>query len=507
MSPLPSFEITTSAPAGAEATGRLVGTGLVALGREGGVSEAVARRRGFGATVGERLVLVDDDRSEILLGAGDPGRFGTLEARRAAAVFARALASEAECVLDLRGVASLPARDLAQAVVEGISGASYRFEGYRSAPPEEPSRRIHLLVGEADLSAADEGVARGRCVAAAVAFARDVANRAPGDLTPTDLADAAGRLAASGGAEIEVFDEARIVAERLGGLLGVARGSAEPPNLVKMTYEPDDAVALRGPDGRVPTVALVGKGITFDSGGLSLKPPASMIDMKHDMSGAAAVLAVVAACRGLGVRVRVVAIAPITENMPGGRAIKPGDVLTIRNGKTIEVLNTDAEGRLVLSDGLVLATEEEPDAIVDVATLTGACVVALGGEVAGVMGNDSVVLGALEEAARRAGEPVWRLPLPSSYRRHLDSDIADLKNVGKEREAGALVAGLVLEEFVAGRPWAHLDIAGPAHVDEARYELQKGATAFGVRTLLEFVGAFEPDGAAGPRSADHLGVG
>ena len=507
MSPLPSFEITTSAPAGAEATGRLVGTGLVALGREGGVSEAVARRRGFGATVGERLVLVDDDRSEILLGAGDPGRFGTLEARRAAAVFARALASEAECVLDLRGVASLPARDLAQAVVEGISGASYRFEGYRSAPPEEPSRRIHLLVGEADLSAADEGVARGRCVAAAVAFARDVANRAPGDLTPTDLADAAGRLAASGGAEIEVFDEARIVAERLGGLLGVARGSAEPPNLVKMTYEPDDAVALRGPDGRVPTVALVGKGITFDSGGLSLKPPASMIDMKHDMSGAAAVLAVVAACRGLRVRVRVVAIAPITENMPGGRAIKPGDVLTIRNGKTIEVLNTDAEGRLVLSDGLVLATEEEPDAIVDVATLTGACVVALGGEVAGVMGNDSVVLGALEEAARRAGEPVWRLPLPSSYRRHLDSDIADLKNVGKEREAGALVAGLVLEEFVAGRPWAHLDIAGPAHVDEARYELQKGATAFGVRTLLEFVGAFEPGGAAGPRSADHLGVG
>ncbi|HET9093430.1 MAG TPA: leucyl aminopeptidase [Acidimicrobiales bacterium] len=507
MSPLPSFETTTSAPAGAEATGRLVGTGPVALGREGGVSEELARRRGFCATVGERLVLADGERSEILLGAGDPGRFGTFEARRAAAVFARALAGESECVLDLRGVPAPPARDLVQAVVEGVAGASYRFEHYRSARREEPSRRVHVLVDEADLAGAEEGLARGLAVAEAVTFARDVSNRAPGDLTPTDLAEAARHLAASGGVRIEVFDEERIAAERLGGLLGVARGSAEPPRLVKMTYEPDDGVALRGADGRVPTVALVGKGITFDSGGLSLKPPTSMIGMKHDMSGAAAVLATAAACRALGVGVRVVAIAPVTENMPGGRAIKPGDVLTIRNGTTIEVLNTDAEGRLVLSDGLVLATEEEPDAIVDVATLTGACVVALGAEVAGVMGNDSVVLRALEEAARRAGEPVWRLPLPRSYRRHLDSDIADLKNVGKERQAGALVAGLVLEEFVGERPWAHLDIAGPADVDEARYDLQKGATAFGVRTLLEFVGAFEPNGAAGSRVADHLGVG
>ena len=283
---------------------------------------------------------------------------------------------------------------------------------------------------------------------------------------------------------VEVWDEQRIVDERLGGLLGVARGSAEPPRLLKVAYEPADPVTV---DGRVPHVVLVGKGITFDSGGLSLKTPDGMITMKTDMSGAAAVLAAVSACGDLGVRVRVTAIAPTTENMPGGRATKPGDVLTIRNGRTIEVLNTDAEGRLVLADGLSLATEMQPDAIIDLATLTGACVVALGMSIAGVFGSDDALVGRVRAASDRAGEGTWQLPLPEEYRSHIDSEIADMKNIGKGAQAGAISAALLLAEFVGEVPWVHLDIAGPARSDEDSGILTKGGTGFGVRTLLELL--------------------
>jgi leucyl aminopeptidase len=240
-------------------------------------------------------------------------------------------------------------------------------------------------------------------------------------------------------------------------------------------------------------VVLVGKGITFDSGGLSLKTAEGMVTMKTDMSGAAAVLATVSACGALGVRVRVTAIAPTTENMPGGRATKPGDVLTIRNGRTIEVLNTDAEGRLVLADGLSLASEMQPDAIIDLATLTGACVVALGTSIAGVFGSDDALVGRVRAASGRAGEGTWQLPLPDEYRSHIDSDVADMKNIGKAGQAGAIAAALLLARFVDGVPWVHLDIAGPARSDEDSGILAKGGTGFGVRTLLELLEAYGPD--------------
>jgi leucyl aminopeptidase len=252
-----------------------------------------------------------------------------------------------------------------------------------------------------------------------------------------------------------------------------------------------------------PVVAIVGKGITFDSGGLSLKSAEGMTWMKDDMSGAAVVLATLGACKGAGIKVKVVGIAPCTENMPSGTATKPGDVLTTRNGKTIEVLNTDAEGRLVLADGLALAAEEQPDAIVDLATLTGACVVALGREVAGLMGNDSRLIASLEEASEAAGEPLWHLPLPQSYKKHYESELADLKNIGRPGQAGALVAGLILEEFVGDRPWAHIDIAGPAHTDEESYEKRKGATGFGVRTIVEFLCGYEPITETADHAADR----
>jgi leucyl aminopeptidase len=246
-------------------------------------------------------------------------------------------------------------------------------------------------------------------------------------------------------------------------------------------------------DGRVPHIVLVGKGITFDSGGLSLKGAESMMTMKTDMSGAATVLATVSACADLGVRVRVSAIAPVTENMPGGKATKPGDVLVIRDGQTIEVLNTDAEGRLVLADGLSLAAELQPDAIIDLATLTGAAVVALGGSIAGLFGNDQALVDKVREAGSRAGEATWQLPLAKEYRSHIKSEVADMKNIGKAGQAGAIAAALLLERFVGEIPWVHIDIAGPARSDEDEGVLTKGGTGFGVRTVLELLRAYGGD--------------
>jgi leucyl aminopeptidase len=372
-----------------------------------------------------------------------------------------------------------------QAVAEGAVLAAYRFVSHKSDNEGGGLERFVVAGAGLDPAALSEGVRRGVVVADAVCLARDLVNEPPSSLTPTRFAEAAeGHAGGRPGVTVEVWDEQRIVDERLGGLLGVARGSAEPPRLVKVAYEPEDPVTV---DGRVPHVILVGKGITFDSGGLSLKTAEGMTTMKTDMSGAAAVLATVAACGDLGVRVRVTAIAPTTENMPGGRATKPGDVLTIRNGRTIEVLNTDAEGRLVLADGLSLAAELQPDAIIDLATLTGACVVALGTSIAGMFGSDDTLIGLVRAASDRAGEGTWPLPLPEEYRSHIDSEIADMKNIGKGGQAGAISAALLLAEFVGEVPWVHLDIAGPARSDEDNGILAKGGTGFGVRTLLELL--------------------
>ena len=310
-------------------------------------------------------------------------------------------------------------------------------------------------------------------------------NEPPSSLTPEKFAATfVERFAGVAGVTVEVWDEDRIATERLGGLLGVARGSTQPPRLVRVQYQPADPIEI---DGRVPHLALVGKGITFDSGGLSLKTATGMETMKTDMGGAAAVLSAVDAAAALGARIRITAFTPLTENMPSGSAIKPGDVLTTRNGKTIEVLNTDAEGRLVLADGLTLAAEEGPDAIVDLATLTGAQVVALGKEIAGLLGNDDGLMAELRAAGDRAGEPLWPLPLPDDYRSHIESEIADMRNVGRPGQAGSIAAAMLLREFVADVPWAHLDIAGPARSDENSRYLSKGGTGFGVRTLVELV--------------------
>jgi len=307
-------------------------------------------------------------------------------------------------------------------------------------------------------------------------------NEPSGAKSPAAFAKAAKKLLSGKGVTVKVLNETELKAERLGGVLGVGQGSANPPRLVKATYSPQSKKGF---------VALVGKGVVFDSGGLSLKTSSGMETMKTDMSGAAAVLAVMSVLKELGVKTKVVAYVPMVENMPSGAAIRPGDVLTIRNGTTVEVLNTDAEGRLILADGLALAAEDKPDAVVDVATLTGACMVALGEKIAGLLGNRDSWIEQVKEAAEAAGEPMWPLPLPKEYRKLLDSEVADLRNISTASYGGALTAALFLAEFIDGVPWVHLDIAGPARASGDDGYLVKGGTGFAVRTLVELVDRFK----------------
>ena len=324
-------------------------------------------------------------------------------------------------------------------------------------------------------------------MADAVNWAKRLIDTPANELTPKELAKRfAHRLGDEDRVQVEIWTESKIRDERLGGLLGVGAGSAEPTRLVYAMYNPPVSTAH---------VALVGKGITFDSGGLSIKTAEGMMSMKTDMSGAAIVMAALSIASQLELAVKVTAIAPMTENLPSDRATKPGDVLTIRNGMTIEVLNTDAEGRLVLADALSLAVEANPDAIIDVATLTGAQNVALGDEVGALFASTDELAELLGEASERSGEMLWRMPLVAKYEKHIESDIADMKNIGKAPRAGAISAALILQRFTDGRPWAHLDIAGPGRADAARGYLTKGATAFGARTLVEFLRqvAFDDD--------------
>jgi leucyl aminopeptidase len=367
----------------------------------------------------------------------------------------------------------------AQALVEGALLASYDFK------KSDEDRDFHVLVLGVPLpSVADhddvvEGVRRGVLVADGVNWAKRLIDTPPNELTPKELAKRiAQRLGEESSVQVEIWTESKIREERLGGLLGVGSGTAEPSRLVYAIYQPPTSIAH---------VALVGKGITFDSGGLSIKTGDGMMTMKTDMSGAAIVMAALSIVARLQLPVRVTAIAPITENLSGDRATRPGDVLTIRNGMTIEVLNTDAEGRLVLADGLSLAVEANPDAIIDVATLTGAQTVALGDEVGGLFASTDELAQLLNEAGERSGEMLWRLPLVAQYEKHIESDVADMKNMGKPGKAGAIAAALILQRFTDGRPWAHLDMAGPGRADAPRGYVTKGGTAFGARTLVEFL--------------------
>jgi leucyl aminopeptidase len=339
---------------------------------------------------------------------------------------------------------------------------------------------VRVLAGEGlDAGEAKRGVERGAVVVRATSLARDLVNEPPAGKRPPMLADRIVEIAGQAGLKVTVWDERKLEEEGFGGVLGVGQGSSAPPRLVELAHDP---LRSRG------HVVLVGKGITFDSGGLSLKPSNAMATMKCDMSGAAAVVAAMSALKELGVRTKVTGLVALAENMPSGTAIRVSDVLTHRGGRTVEVMNTDAEGRLVLADALAYGAELEPDALIDLATLTGAQVVALGNKVSAVMATDDALAERLLASAEAAGEGLWRLPLVDEYVEHLKSQVADLKNIGKPAEAGTIIGGLFLREFVGEVPWAHLDIAGPAFNEEAeKHYTPKGGTGAGVRTLLRYL--------------------
>ena len=382
-----------------------------------------------------------------------------------------------------RGVATA---DAVRAAVEGALLGRYRFDRYRSTSNGEPAPGFGSLVvaageGAERDRAVKDSVALARKISGAVGWARDLVNLPPMDCTPSALADAARALARDAGLEVEVRGPKEIEALKMGMFLGVARGSAEPPRLVRVSWVPKGAAAKR------PPLVLVGKAITFDSGGLSLKPTDSMVTMNTDMAGSAAVIGALSVVAHLAPPFPVHAVLGACENMPGGRAYKPSDILRAYDGQTVEITNTDAEGRLVLGDVLAWAVERlKPAAIVDVATLTGACMVALGPWTAGVLGPDGPAVDGVLAASRSAGEDVWRLPLVEALADNLKSDRADMKNTG-ERWGGAITAAMFLQKFVKDAAWAHLDIAGPSHATKERGYVAKGGTGFGIRTLVELV--------------------
>ena len=425
-------------------------------------------------------------RTLLVVGLGPADEAGTDAVRRAGAAVASATSrlSSAAVALPQLADTAVGAAAVAQALVEGIRLGSYAFAGYRSEPDEHQLTTV-TLHGE-DTESVARGIAIGRATSAAAALARDLVNLPPADKRPSMLAARAEQELEGSGVTIEVLGPEELEDGGYGGLIGVGRGSSDGPRLVKLSYVPEGAASGDAPRH----VALVGKGITFDSGGLSLKPSEAMETMKMDMGGAAAVLATVRAAAELRLPVRVTGLMALAENMPSGSATRPGDVLTIRGGKTVEVLNTDAEGRLVLADALVDACALEPDVVVDLATLTGAAKIALGERIGVLMSSDDELADALLEAGRRSGEPFWRLPVATAeYREKLDSEVADIKNVGG-REAGTITAGLFLHEFVAeGVPWAHLDIAGVAWSDRAEGYVKKGGTGTPVRLLVHWLAA------------------
>ncbi len=487
-----SVTLAATVPASAEVTALGVCSEQVDA-EPHGLDWALLRSLGFEAKPAQvELVSGPDGRPVAVVGLGPAAELTPAVIRRSSAALARLVRRQRWLASSLLEAVSEAVQDevtlaaAAQAHAEGIVLGAYGYHAFQSEP--EPNKLAKLTVigsGQEVRGALKAGVA----VAEGVCFARDLVNEPGGSLTPTKLAEQALAVATSGdGAdlEIQVWDRQDIVDARFGGLLGVNRGSEQPPRFVEITWRP--------PETEKGFLALVGKGLTFDSGGLSIKPASGMETMKIDMSGAAAVLGTMRVVKTLAPPIRVTGYIPITDNMLGGDATRPGDILTIRNGKTVEVLNTDAEGRLVLADALSWASESKPDAIVDLATLTGACMVALGTKVAGLMGNHAGWIEAVEAAAERAGERVWHLPLPEDYRKQLDSPVADLKNIG-DRWGGTLTAALFLREFVAdGIPWAHLDIAGPAWTDSVDGEAAKGGTGFGVRLLVDLIRNFSSFG-------------
>ncbi len=421
----------------------------------------------------------------LLVGLGPAEKFSADVVREISAAAARAAKnlSELTTIAHGAGIGGLEPHTAAQATVEGTLLGLYRFEKFKK--PEEPIKLERLRIIEHSAEKLEQlklGAQRGQIIAESVCFARDLANEPGQSLTPRELARRAQEFAQDLGLRCEVFDENALERLGMGGILSVGKGSNEPPRFIVLEY---NLTKNSRP------IVLVGKGITFDSGGISIKPREGMEAMKYDMSGAAAVIGTMRAIALLKLPISAVGLIAAAENLPSGKALKPGDVIKISNNKTVEVTNTDAEGRLVLADALVYAQRYNPQAVIDLATLTGACTIALGKEAAGLFSNDETLAQKIQRAAQQSGERVWPLPIYDEYKELIKSEIADIKNsTNKGPQAGAAIGAIFLQEFVS-YPWAHLDIAGVAYDVESRLYHAKGATGYGVRLLVELLQSWQ----------------
>jgi len=462
---------------------------LVAQGSEPKVEANLERAIASGDYKGkkdETLLVYGGGKAQriLLVGVGKPGEITRSSVRRAAAIagkrarglgtktFSIAIATEA------RG--GLGAAELAQVTIEGVAQGAWLFTELKKQPaaddPKPEVESVELVIDAGDKHEAEAGRRIGDAIAAGYLFTRNLQMQPGNVATPTYLAEQARKLATAHGFEVTILDRAQIKKEGMGALLAVAQGSAEEPRFIVLEYQ----------GGAGAPVVLVGKGVTFDSGGISIKPALNMEDMKFDKSGASAVLGTFEVLGRLKPKINVVGLIPATENLPSGTAIKPGDVVKSHLGKTIEIINTDAEGRLILCDALSYARRFKPAAAIDAATLTGAVVVALGHHAIGMLGNDEALLAEVRDAGERAGERCWPLPLWDDYRELLKSDVADVKNSGG-RAAGTIAGAWFLREFVDGFPWVHLDIAGTAYLEGEGASHAKGPTAIGVRLFTEFL--------------------
>jgi len=418
----------------------------------------------------------------LLTGLGKKGEFDLEKWRGAASKAGQFIRNSGikQFVFPIKKLDGLSENELAESFVTGLLLGVYQFNEFKTLERDkikEIGEAVLLGEKDAETKLIGDGLRIGKIISEAVYMARDLVNGPSNQVTPTVLAEKAQQIARDHGMEIRVLEVSQAEAMGMGAFTAVAKGSQEPGKFITLEYNKG-----KGLD----TIALVGKGITFDSGGISIKPSEGMERMKDDMSGAAAVLATLQAASELKLPLNLVGVIPATENLPSGKAYKPGDILKTLSGQTVEVISTDAEGRLILSDALTYSLRLKPKAIVDLATLTGACVIALGDYVMGLFGNDESLLKRVEEASGKTGEKVWRLPLWDEYFEYLKSDVADFRNVGT-RAAGAIIGAIFLSKFVEKIPWVHLDIAGPASIEKERPYIPKGGTGAGVRLVVQLL--------------------
>ena len=418
----------------------------------------------------------------VLVGAGDKADYTEAGVAAAAGTAARSLRKVNVDAFAFAPRYAAGSVEAAQNAVQGVITSQFELDKYKTKDKNKKAiKRLVVFVDGASTGDVSRGISRGQVIGESMNFTRDMANEPPNILTPTEMASRAAKMARQTGLKCEVLDEARMKKLGMGSLLSVSAGSEQPAKMIVLRYTPAKVAKKDG------LLALVGKGITFDTGGISLKPGEGMDAMKYDMSGGATVIGTMRAIALLKPSVPVLGLVAAVENMPDGRASRPSDVVTASNGKTIEILNTDAEGRLILADAVAYAEKQGATRIVDMATLTGAVIIALGDQNTGIMGNDQAFVDELIDCAKEAGEGFWQLPVSNEYSKQIRSDIADIKNIGPRGKAGTIMGAVFIQEFVDKAKWAHLDIAGTAWCDSVKPHQAKGPTGVAIRSLLKLV--------------------